>query len=31
MKKNFDSQDNLNNKQPANEFTSWDSLTNTLI
>lgn len=28
---NFDSQDNLNNKQPASEFTSWDSLTNTLI
>lgn len=31
MKKTFDSQDNLNNKQPASEFTSWDSLTNILI
>jgi hypothetical protein len=31
MKKAFDSKENPNNKQPANEFTSWDSLTNTLI
>lgn len=31
MKKTFDSKENQNNKQPANKFTTWDSLTNTLI